>query len=84
MSVSCFTSCLEKARKRFLPTNRDNCSNKILNFNEKYSLQVKAEDDVEAKKEDVEKADQETKDEEAVEGIFQNFSYKLIMIIMTS
>jgi len=30
--------------------------------------EVKTEDDVEAKKEDVEKADQETKDEEAVEG----------------
>ena len=56
-------------KKCFLTANWDNYSKKFLNFNKKKYFQVKTEDDVEAKKEDVEIADQETKDE-AVEGNF--------------
>ena len=66
-----YVSSLEKVlgKKCFLTVNWDNYSKKFLNFNKKKYFQVKTEDDVEAKKEDVEKADQETKDE-AVEGNF--------------
>ena len=71
IKVFLYVSTLEKVlgKKCFLTANWDNYSKKFLNFNKKKYFQVKTEDDVEAKKEDVEIADQETKDE-AVEGNF--------------